>query len=92
MSDLEERRERRRVRTLKGGRIVFNRGYGVADCAVRNLTDYGALIEIGEVFGIPSEFELQINPEKHRRACRVIWRDGRRLGVLFVDSIVNSTS
>jgi len=71
---------------LKGAHIVFNRGYGTADCTVRNLTDYGALIEIPDALGIPSEFELQINPERRRRACRVIWRDQRRLGVLFVDS------
>jgi hypothetical protein len=92
MGEQEERRKLHRARTLKGGRIVFNRGFGAAECTVRNLTDFGALLEIGEVFGLPSEFELQINLELRRHSCRVIWRDGQRLGVIFVDSTANSAS
>jgi hypothetical protein len=92
MGELKERRKLHRARTLKGGRIVFNRGFGAAECTVRNLTDLGALLEIGEVVGIPSEFELQINSEIRRNSCRVIWRDGRRLGVIFVDPAPDTAS
>lgn len=42
---MEERRAVPRMRTLKGGTIVFNRAGGI-DCRVRNVSPNGACLEV----------------------------------------------
>lgn len=79
---MEERRTNPRLRTLKGGIIL----YGAApsfDCTVRNVSESGALLVVSPV-GIPDEFILVIKPEMIRRSCRVIWRSADKIGVRFV--------
>ena len=83
MENQDNRRVDRRTRTLKGGRIVYNGGFAAADCTIKNISEGGALIETTQVFGIPSEFILYINPEREGRPCRVAWRAGNRIGVSF---------
>jgi hypothetical protein len=79
----DSRRVDRRMRTLKGGRIVYNGGYAAADCTVKNLSEGGALLEMAQATGIPSEFVLYINPDRDGRPCSVVWRNGNRIGVAF---------
>ncbi len=79
----ENRRVDRRVRTLKGGRIVYNGGYAVANCTVKNQSESGAMLETDDILGIPSEFILYINPERDGRPCRIAWRAGPKMGVAF---------
>lgn len=79
---MEEKRESSRHRTFKGGTISFDRG--LVDCTVRNLSDTGALLEIGSPIGIPDQFILIIKPETIRRSCEVKWRSERSIGVKFV--------
>lgn len=77
---VEHRRERR-MRVLKAGRIVFNGGYGVFDCRVKNLSAGGALLEIGAMVGIPSRFDFLLDGAA--RPCTVMWRTDRLMGVAF---------
>jgi hypothetical protein len=77
-----ENRASPRVRTLKGGSIIF----GVAstvDCVVRNLSETGACLEVASPIGIPDDFMLQIKPEATKRDCHVAWRSANRIGVYF---------
>jgi len=83
MDPKTERRTHQRSRTFKGARIVYNHGYAAIDCTVRNLTDKGALIETAEVVGLPHDLILYINPDHTGRPCRVIWHEGKRMGVEF---------
>jgi hypothetical protein len=83
MADQEERRSEHRARTLKSGRIVFNGGYGVAECTIRNLSSNGAQVDISNPMMVPSEFTLFVNPDRRGRPCRVNWRAGSRIGVVF---------
>jgi hypothetical protein len=83
MEENQEGRVDRRMRTLKGGRIVYNGGFAVADCTVRNISEGGALLETVQILGIPTEFVLYINPDRDGRPCRVVWRNGNRIGVAF---------
>ena len=83
MENQNERRTDRRSRTLKGGRIVFNGGYGVAECTVRNLSSTGALLEFASTLQVPSEFILYVIPDRHGRPCRATWRSGTRMGIAF---------
>jgi hypothetical protein len=68
-------------RVLKDG-VVQARGLGTA-CTVRNLCDNGALLnaETGET---PGHLTLVIVSEELVRKCKVIWRDGNKIGVAFI--------
>ncbi|MBV9348738.1 MAG: PilZ domain-containing protein [Pseudolabrys sp.] len=79
---MEERRRVARHRTLKAGHIHFNRSAAI-DCQVRNLSGYGACLEVASPVGIPDEFVLEIAADHCRQPCQVIWRKAGRLGVAF---------
>ena len=77
-----DRRTSHRNRTYKAGTIDF--GIGSFDCTVRNLSDKGASLETASPFGLPDRFNLHLASDGTRRACRVVWRRGQRLGVVFI--------
>jgi hypothetical protein len=60
---METRRRRERRRTLKAGKIIFNRKTSVVDCMVRNLSGDGACLQVDTIVGIPETFELLIAAE-----------------------------
>jgi hypothetical protein len=78
----EERRQGQRHRTLKAGRINFNRT-NAFDCRVRNLSPAGACLEVGSQLGIPDDFVLVVESDRLQQPCHVIWRTATRLGVEF---------
>jgi PilZ domain-containing protein len=53
----EQRRRFFRRRMLKGARIVFN-GSSIFSCRVRDISEGGARLEIGNTLPIPDEFTL----------------------------------
>ncbi|HXX09767.1 MAG TPA: PilZ domain-containing protein [Pseudolabrys sp.] len=77
-----ENRTNPRVRTLKGGSIIFGVGSTV-DCVIRNLSETGACLEVASPIGIPDEFSLQIKPDSTKRDCHVVWRAANRIGLHF---------
>ena len=77
---MEERRTHIRHRVLKSGKIFLGRA--AVTCAVRNVSEGGACLEMQTTFGIPSFFELAI-ADQPARACKVKWLDGTRLGVQY---------
>lgn len=70
-----------RHRVLKGATISF--GGGAISCAVRNLSDGGASLEVESPVGIPDSIVLELDGGDRR--CRVIWRKEKRIGVRFID-------
>jgi hypothetical protein len=76
----DNRRAPRR-RVFKDG-VIQAKGLGKA-CTVRNLSDTGALLN-AETEETPDHLTLVIVSEKLVRMCRVIWRDGPKLGVTFL--------
>lgn len=72
-----------RKRVLKGGRIVFNGRMSTIDCTVRSLSKSGAGIDVMSSAGIPTEFDLLIQPEGITRPCHVVWKTDRKIGVEF---------
>jgi hypothetical protein len=78
---MDEKRKAIRRRVLKSGTIEFERG--AYSCAIRNLSDDGAALEVPYTSAIPHEFELVMQVDLVRRHCRVIWRKENRLGVTF---------
>jgi hypothetical protein len=81
-SVMGERRKQVRRRTLKSGKIVFNHKSSVVDCAVRNLSEVGALLIVPNAAGIPNAFEL-IDSEGVAHNCTVAWKADGKIGVDF---------
>jgi len=79
---MSEKRRAPRLRTLKGGLILFGTAPAF-DCTIRNMSTIGALLLINPI-GIPDEFTLVIKPEMVKRSCRVAWRSADKIGVHFV--------
>lgn len=79
-----EHRRDRRMRVLKSARILFNGGYSVFDCRVKNLSSGGALLEMPSMLGIPTQFDMVLDGVK--RHCTVMWRTDRLMGVAFGSS------
>ncbi len=78
-----ERRMAQRHRVLKGGRLKFNKGYSVFECVVRNRSDLGALLALGDTSAIPARFDLDIVGEAAPRSVSLRWRSMSALGVSF---------
>ena len=78
-----DKRRAPRLRTLKGGSIIFGLAAAV-DCVVRNMSETGAALDVESPVGIPDEFTLLIKPEFTKRNCKVAWRSAKRLGVEFL--------
>lgn len=78
-----DRRSERRMRTLKGGRIIFNGGFSSFECTVKNLSEHGALLKFGGIAGVPNHFDLEIERGQPRIKCTVQWREGDFMGVSF---------
>lgn len=78
-----ENRATHRQATYNGGEITFNAGRTKIGCIVRDLSGKGARLEVR--FGtpaVPDQFELNI-PQVLKQSCRVMWREGREMGVKF---------
>jgi hypothetical protein len=71
-------------RVLKIGAIEF--GDGAIPCTVRNISSSGAAIEVTSPLWFPDRFTLVVPSEQLRRACHIIWRRERCIGVKFADT------
>ncbi len=79
----KNRRSERRYRCFRGARIVFNGGFTVFDCVIRNISKEGALLEMETLLGIPKRFEIAMGYDEPVRPCEVRWRTDQRMGVAF---------
>ena len=82
---MQDRRAESRRRTLKEGRILFNRRRSAIDCVLRNFSSAGACLEVASPIGVPDQFELLIDGETQPRFCVSIWRHDSKIGVAFRD-------
>jgi len=78
-----ERRREIRASTNRRGAIRFGASGQEMPCTITDLTTQGAGLSLGTTFGVPRVFQLTIDGEKSNRHCRVVWADGRKLGVSF---------
>ncbi|WP_414626600.1 PilZ domain-containing protein [Brevundimonas diminuta] len=77
-----DRRDGSRRSTFFSGRIAFNSMQSTINCTVRNLSDTGACLEVSSALHVPSEFHLIVDSVRFRADCRVVWRRGKKLGVV----------
>lgn len=74
----------RRVRVLKKGKIVFQKGLRSIPCLVRDFSERGAQLEFEQPYMLPTEFKLQVDLGDFEVSCRRCWVEGLRCGVEFV--------
>ncbi len=79
---MEEHRTSPRQRVLKAGTISFNGDAGIS-CTVRNLSASGAALEVASPLGIPDRFTLVFENDHTTKACHIVWRKEKRIGVAF---------
>ena len=80
---VERRRAVRKPAQHKRGIIKFGPSGQEIPCAVHDLTSEGAGLTVTHSFGLPEFFQLSIENERQERYCRLIWVDGKRIGVKF---------
>ncbi len=78
---MQDKRTIFRKRVLKTAQIILSEKAPKLDCAVRNLSDTGACLQVSTTYGIPANFDVII--EGVRRACRSVWRTDTKLGITF---------
>ena len=78
-------------RRIAGRTDCFSAGHVIVDgtderlrCLVWNMSDTGALIEVGADEAVPEAFTLVTAADQMTRRCEVIRRTGPRFGVAFV--------
>lgn len=75
-----DKRSIQRRRALKEGKIVFNNGFCVLDCTIRNLSGTGALLIAPKSIAIPNQFVL-IDSNGQKYEAQVRWRKLDAVGV-----------
>lgn len=80
---MDERRNSQRHRTLKAGKIIYNRGLFAVDCTVKNISDSGACL-LAQTVALPDKFDLSIPVDHFEQTCLVKWKTADKIGVEFV--------
>ncbi len=81
--NVTERRRAQRRRTLLGGTVRELNKTSTWTCTVRNISENGARLEVGNSSWLPNHFDLEIVARDMRQPVSVVWRDGGLLGVVF---------
>ena len=77
-------RKHYRIEFQKAAFVVLEPGGPWIECAIMDISDGGACLEIGNL-PVPKIFVLVMTPDgRVRRACLAIWRRGELLGARFV--------
>jgi len=85
---MQERRKLARSRVLKGAKIVLGNA-SVIDCAVRNVTNSGARVQIANTVDLPDDLGLTFDGGRSVRPFRVVWRSVTETGVEFIQMASN---
>ena len=81
-----------RQRTYKSA-FVFNDGCGgKRPCILRNVSETGALLQIDDVGGLPSQFKMAVELDAYEVDVKWIWRQEAKLGVEFQGPLQNYQS
>lgn len=80
---MADNRKKSRQRVIKDGLITINQ-LSTLSCTIRNISEQGACLEVGNALLVPNDFTLEIRSNQTRRSCHVKWRTINRLGIAFV--------
>lgn len=78
--------DRRRQERSEVDEVAYISGDGSSlRCRVRNISDYGAAIELPDSRYMRPRFTVMFERNRMVRECQLIWSMGNRIGVEFVD-------
>jgi hypothetical protein len=77
------RRKTGRNNTMKSAKILFNQNKSVLDCFVRDLSDTGARLSLGDLAAVPRIFTLELHDGTLLR-CERVRAMGLEIGVRFL--------
>ena len=80
------KREKRKARrqTIHHTASILLEANQVLPCAILDVSDTGARLEAKQPDAVPDRFDLLLSQNgAPRRDCRVVWRDGKQVGVTF---------
>lgn len=80
---IDEHRQDRRQRVLKGGTILTTITNSEVRCTIRNMTKGGAELKVGVDARVPREFLLYVPVDGIAYRAVVRWRREDRVGVEF---------
>jgi hypothetical protein len=80
----EERRIVPRRRILKAGSISLE-DWSI-DCAVRNISNAGATLDVVTPLFIPDRFKLIIQSDGLNRPCHIVWRKEHAWGLRLIEA------
>lgn len=72
-----------RQRVLLGGMVIFGPAMMTRDCAVRDLSDFGARIKLRAGHDIVAPIALLVAMTGVAYDCDVAWRKGEEIGLSF---------
>jgi len=87
-STVEDRRPKRRARSLLAGIVTYENGAHSFMCTVRNVSEGGARISVPHGSTIPTKVFLIIVRQRIAREAAVVWRSRGEAGLRFELSIV----
>lgn len=79
---MQDKRITFRKRVLKTAQIVLSDKAPKLDCAIKNLSDTGACLQVSTTYGLPMSFDVVFDGV--RRPCRAVWRTDNKIGIIFV--------
>ena len=80
----ENRRGARRADAFRIGSLAAEAGAAEIDCLVWDQSETGAQIEVEAGQTVPDAFTLTMTAYVRPRRCKVVWRRGRKLGIIFI--------
>jgi hypothetical protein len=86
-AELHEQRLVTCDRTLDAGIIEFHGG--TVPCLVRNISEFGAALDVITPRDIPDRFTLALPFEGISHRCSLIWRSDMEIGVSFHETMAN---
>ena len=85
---MTEGRTSNRKRTMLAGKIIFNDRNSSIDCLIRNISENGAKIVVGQTVIFPARFELLVPQHGRSYQARVAWRQGDETGLDFASELI----
>jgi hypothetical protein len=80
---MDDNRRSDRTLTLLTGKVLAPSLPHSVDCAVLNISQSGACILVPKDAEISERFVLQIDDDRRSCTCKMVWRNGSRIGLTF---------
>ena len=78
---MTDKRSASRRRWLKTGFIVISDKAPKIQCALKNVSEMGAALQLSTTVGVPGNFDVIFDGK--RRRCRSQWRTDTKIGIRF---------